>query len=171
MKKKSAKESLVYRNIPCSPSELLSDTEFVQASELLRTIAADTQKYANMRAYMVRSQMIQNVHHGFLSSRPYVQLASCISQGQRNGCHFNIALLSIGFWMDQEGETISSLGEQEFHVVWSPGSIFELLKPPYEVFLGSYEHATMSIRDVFSLDLVVSRGVNLSPTLGQILCL
>ncbi len=118
---------------------------------------------------MVEGRMIQKIPHGFLSTRPYVQLASCISRGQREGLCFKMALLNIGFWMDQEGEAISSLGEYEFHVVWSPASTLELLRPSYEVFVGSYEHRVMSLEQVFSSDLIVSDGVSLSPALEQIL--
>ena len=161
--KKIVKKPTAYRKIPCVLSELISDALFVEISRLLRSIASDAERYTAARAVMVKNRMIKLVPHGFLSSRPYVQLASCFSrEGQVNILSDGVELLNIGFWMDQSGDEICSLGENEFHVVWSPVNWTELLRPSYEVFVGSYEHRVMSLEQVFACNLVVLDGTTIN---------
>lgn len=159
----------VDKQIYHSLSELLSDTSFVEAQALLRSIAVDEEKYRQARSVMVENRIIQLVPHGFLSSRPYISLASCFSETKEENLFSRDANLNIGFWMDRDGVAIHSLGEHNFHVVWSPACWLELLRPSYEVFVGSYEHATMSLEQIFSSGLNLSEGVTTRPVLERIL--
>lgn len=157
--------------IPCNLSELLSDELFVKTSALLRDVFTDSKRYTRARVMMVENRMIQLIPHGFLSSRPYIHLASCVSKGRRSGLEFDLALLNIGFWVDHNPKEARSLGECEFHVVWSPAVWLELLQPSYLVFVGSYDNATMSLEQIFSSELIVSDGIKLDSKLERILSL
>jgi hypothetical protein len=157
------------RQIFHSLSELLSDTSFVEAQALLRGIAVDKEKYRHARAVLVESRIIQLVPHGFLSSRSYISLASCFSETKEVNLFSRDANLNIGFWVDRDVEAIQSLGEHDFHIVWSPACWLEYLRPSCEVFVGSYEHTTMSLEQIFSSGLISSEGITTRPVLERIL--